>query len=74
LTTSATVGKRIQDVSHPRLTQPPISRRSHRYRGTLFGMIGSIPLHVVEDASQIRQFITAAGVKAQPRDDTDPTG
>ena len=39
---------------------------THRYRGTPFGvMIGGIPLHVVEHASQIRQFITAAGVKAQ---------
>jgi len=48
---------------------------THRYHGTLFGVIiGSIPLHVVEHASQIRQFITAAGVKAQPRDDTDPAG
>ena len=30
----------------------------------LFGVIvGSMPLHVVEHASQIRQFLTAAGVK-----------
>ncbi len=36
--------------------------------GTLFGVIvGSIPLHVIEHASQIRQFLTAAGVKLQPR-------
>jgi hypothetical protein len=28
-------------------------------------LIGSIPLHVVEHAAQIRQFITAAGVKAE---------
>ena len=48
---------------------------THRYRGTLFGaMIGGITLHVVEHASQIRQFITAAGVKAQRRDDTGPAG
>lgn len=40
---------------------------THRYEGTLFGVIvGSLPLHVVEHASQIRQFITAAGVKVQP--------
>jgi hypothetical protein len=32
----------------------------------LFGVIvGSMPLHVVEHASQIRQFLTAAGVKVQ---------
>jgi hypothetical protein len=36
----------------------------HRYHGTLFGvLVGGIPLHVVEHASQIRQFLTAAGVK-----------
>ena len=47
--------------------------RTHRYHGTLFGvMIGGIPLHIVEHASQIRQFITAAGMKAQPREDTGP--
>jgi len=40
---------------------------AHRYHGTLFGVIvGGIPLHVVEHASQIRQFLTAAGVKVQP--------
>jgi hypothetical protein len=36
----------------------------HRYRGTPFGVnVGSGPLHVVEHASQIRQFLHAAGVK-----------
>ncbi|HLB23654.1 MAG TPA: DinB family protein [Dehalococcoidia bacterium] len=41
---------------------------THRYHGTLFGvLVGSIPLHVVEHASQLRQFLTAAGVKPQPR-------
>jgi hypothetical protein len=40
---------------------------AHRYRGLLYGVIvGSLPLHVVEHASQIRQFLTAAGVKVQP--------
>jgi hypothetical protein len=40
---------------------------THRYHGMLYGVIvGSIPLHVVEHASQIRQFLTAAGVKVQP--------
>ena len=40
---------------------------AHRYRGMLYGVIvGSLPLHVVEHASQIRQFLTAAGTKVQP--------
>jgi hypothetical protein len=40
---------------------------THRYHGKLFGvLVGSMPLHVVEHASQIRQFLTAAGVKVQP--------
>ena len=40
---------------------------AHRYHGMLFAVIvGSTPLHVVEHASQIRQFLTAAGVTVQP--------
>ncbi|MGA2835047.1 MAG: DinB family protein [Acidimicrobiales bacterium] len=40
---------------------------AHRYHGMLYGVIvGSIPLHVLEYASQIRQFLTAAGIKVQP--------
>jgi hypothetical protein len=40
---------------------------AHRYHGMLFAVIaGSLPLHVVEHASQIRQFLTAAGVTVQP--------
>ena len=40
---------------------------AHRYHGMLFAVIvGSMPLHVVEHASQIRQFLTAAGVAVQP--------
>jgi hypothetical protein len=40
---------------------------SHRYHGTLYGVIvGRMPLHVLEHASQIRQFLTATGVKVQP--------
>ena len=39
----------------------------HRYHGTPFGvLIGGIPLHVVEHASQIRQSFAAAGAQAQP--------
>jgi hypothetical protein len=41
---------------------------THRYRGTLYAVnAGSIPLHVVEHAAQIRQFLTAAGVEPRPR-------
>ncbi len=37
------------------------------YHGTPFAVIaGSLPLHVVEHASQIRQFLTAAGLTVQP--------
>lgn len=40
---------------------------AHRYHGTLYGVIvGGMPLHVIEHASQIRQYLTAAGVKVQP--------
>jgi hypothetical protein len=40
---------------------------AHRYHGTPFGvMVGGIPLHLVEHASQIRQFLTAEGVKVRP--------
>jgi hypothetical protein len=32
--------------------------RAHRYHGTLFGVLrASLPLHVVEHASQVRQFL-----------------
>lgn len=40
---------------------------AHRKHGLLYGvLIGSLPLHVVEHASQVRQFLTAAGVKVRP--------
>lgn len=40
---------------------------AHRYRGMLYGVVvGGMPLHVVEHAAQIRQFLTAAGIKVQP--------
>ena len=39
----------------------------HRYHGTLFGVVvGGIPLHVTEHASQIRQFLTGTGVHVRP--------
>jgi len=40
---------------------------AHRYHGVLYGvLVGSIPLHVIEHAAQIRQFLTTAGAKVQP--------
>jgi DinB superfamily len=40
---------------------------AHRYHGTLYAVIvGSLPLHVLEHASQIRQFLTGAGINVQP--------
>jgi hypothetical protein len=40
---------------------------AHRCHGMLYGVIvGGMPLHLIEHASQIRQFLTAAGVKVQP--------
>jgi hypothetical protein len=40
---------------------------THRYAGTPYGeIIGAIPLHVVEHASQVRQFLTSSGVTVQP--------
>jgi hypothetical protein len=39
----------------------------HRYQGTLFGvLVGTLPMHVTEHGSQIRQWLAAAGVKVQP--------
>jgi len=29
-------------------------------------IVGRMPLHVLEHASQIRQFLTAAGIKVRP--------
>jgi DinB superfamily len=52
------------------LTEEAVARplpSAHRRQGMLFGtLLGSLPLHVVEHASQVRQFLTAAGVKVQP--------
>jgi hypothetical protein len=40
---------------------------AHRFHGREYGeVLGSIPLHVVEHASQIRQFLTSSGVSVQP--------
>jgi hypothetical protein len=40
---------------------------SHRYRGTQYGvMIAGIPVHVVEHAAQVRQFLASASTRPQP--------
>jgi hypothetical protein len=44
---------------------------THRYAGAAYGdIVAGIPLHVVEHAAQIRQFLTSAGVpvRAMPGD------
>ena len=39
----------------------------HRYAGTLYGvLVASLPLHLVEHAAQIRQFVTTAGGTVRP--------
>lgn len=39
---------------------------THRYHGTAFGVIvGNVPIHVIEHAAQIRQFLAASGVKVR---------
>jgi len=59
--------RRILDA----LTEDTASRPlpdTHRYKGTPYGVtVGTLPMHVVEHASQIRQFLTAAGVRPRPR-------
>jgi hypothetical protein len=40
---------------------------AHRNHGVLYGeVVGGIPMHVIEHASQIRQFLTSSGVKVRP--------
>jgi hypothetical protein len=52
------------------LTEDTASRPlpgTHRYQGMLYGvLVGRAPLHVLAHASQIRQFLTAAGIRVQP--------
>ncbi|HEY1829902.1 MAG TPA: hypothetical protein VGG38_06650 [Acidimicrobiales bacterium] len=62
-------GKRVSRTLDA-LTVDAASRplpETHRRRGLLYGVIvGGIPLHVLEHASQIRQFLTVTGVSVQP--------
>lgn len=52
----------LTEESAARPLPPP-----HRYAGTAVGVIvGSVPGHVIEHAAQIRQYLTAAGVRVRP--------
>lgn len=52
------------------LTEESAARQlpsTHRYHDTPYGVIvGNVPGHVIEHAAQIRQFLTASGVKVRP--------
>ncbi len=40
---------------------------AHRHHGLVYGvLVGGLPLHVVEHAAQVRQFLTAAGIRVRP--------
>src|SRR3954468_19184483 len=57
------VGRTLDGLTEDLAARPVPKEYGHRYHGRLFGvLIGGIPLHVVEHAAQIRQFLTAAGV------------
>ena len=63
-------GRRRVSATLDALTEDAAGRPlpdTHRYRGMPYGvLVGGIPLHVLEHASQIRQFLTAAGIRVQP--------
>jgi hypothetical protein len=59
------VGRTLLELTEEVAARPLPS--GHRYHGTMYGVIvGGMPLHVNEHATQIRQFLTAAGVKVRP--------
>jgi DinB superfamily len=61
----ARVSRTLDSLTEEAAARPLPS--AHRYQGTPYGVIvGGMPLHVLEHASQIRQFLTAAGIKVQP--------
>jgi len=40
---------------------------AHRMHGIAYGVLsGSLPLHVVEHASQVRQFLTSEDIEVRP--------
>ncbi len=59
------VRQTLDELSEDEAQRPLPS--AHRHHGMLYGVnVGFMPLHVVEHASQIRQFLTVAGVNVQP--------
>jgi hypothetical protein len=61
----ARVGQSLDDRFEEKVAWPLPD--AHRYHGVLYGvMVGGIPLHVIEHASQIRQFLNSTGVPVQP--------
>jgi hypothetical protein len=59
------VGQTLETVTEEMALRPLPS--SHRMEGMQFGvLLGSTPLHVVEHASQVRQFLTAADITVRP--------
>jgi hypothetical protein len=59
------VGRALDSLTEEAAGRPVPA--AHRHHGVLYGvLLGSIPLHVVEHAAQIRQFLTATGVRVQP--------
>ena len=61
----ARVGPMLDGLTEDAAARP--LPKPHRYHGVLYGVIvGGAPLHVLEHAAQIRQFLTAAGVEVRP--------
>lgn len=67
------VRQTLDGLTEDLAARPVPEEYGHRYHGTAYGLlIGRIPLHVVEHAAQIRQYLTTAGV--QPRGPADGYG
>ena len=58
------VDRTLESLTGERSAQPVPS--AHRYAGSVYGvLIGTLPMHVVEHASQVRQFLTTSGIRVQ---------
>jgi hypothetical protein len=56
----------IDDLTEGKAARPLPT--SHRYAGRLYGvLVGGMPQHTIEHATQIRQFLRAAGIKPSTR-------
>jgi hypothetical protein len=61
----ARVRRMLDALSEQRAARP--LPETHRNHDVPYGvLVGGIPLHVLEHAAQIRQFLTAAGVSVRP--------